>query len=48
MSMPRARTISRLLAPARIIIPSRVRLTSQYSATPTTTQAADANSRYTG
>src|SRR5436190_17961785 len=48
ISMPRPRTMSRLLAPARIIIPSRVRLTTQYSAPATTMQAADAKSRYHG
>ena len=31
--------MSRLLAPARIIMPSRVRLTTQYSASATTMQA---------
>src|SRR5204863_455937 len=41
MSTPRPRTMSRLLAPARIIMPSRVRLTTAYSASATTRHAAD-------
>ena len=40
---PAPRTMSRLLAPARIIMPSRVRLTTQYSAERDTMQATDAN-----
>ena len=40
--------MSRLLAPARIIMPSRVRLTTAYSASATTMQAAEANTRYQG
>ena len=40
--------MSRLLAPARIIMPSRVRLTTAYSASATTMHAADANTRYHG
>ncbi|MOA21242.1 hypothetical protein D3C78_1417250 [compost metagenome] len=48
MSMPRPRTMSRLLAPARIIMPSRVRLTTTYKATASTMQAAEANRRYQG
>ena len=48
MSMPSPRTMSRLLAPARIIMPRRVRLTTQYSATASTMQAADAKRRYQG
>ena len=40
--------MSRLLAPARIIMPSRVRLTTQYSASATGMHATDANTRYQG
>ncbi len=40
--------MSRLLAPARIIMPSRVRLTTQYSPTASTMHAAEAKSRYHG
>src|SRR5438105_2634557 len=48
MSMPSPRAMSRLLAPARIIMPRRVRLTTQYRPQATSTQAAEANSRYHG
>ena len=48
MSTPRPRTMSRLLAPARIIMPRRVRFTTTYSATATTRQASDAKTRYHG
>ena len=40
--------MSRLLAPARIIMPRRVRLTTQYSASATTRHATDAKTRYHG
>ena len=41
MSMPNPRTMSRLLAPARIIMPSRVLVDHQYSATASTMQATE-------
>lgn len=47
-SMPRPRTMSRLLAPARTIIPRRVRWTTQYSASATSRHTPEANSRYHG
>ena len=40
--------MSRLLAPARIIMPSRVRLTTAYRPIATTMQASDENTRYHG
>ncbi|MNS50284.1 hypothetical protein D3C72_829270 [compost metagenome] len=46
--MPRDAVISRLLAPARSIMPSRVREITQYSSSATAMPTAEMNSRYTG
>src|SRR3546814_5103119 len=48
MSMPKELIISRLLAPARIIMPSRVRPSTQYSSPATSRHTMEMNRRYTG
>ena len=45
MLMPIACTISRLLAPARMAMPMRVRAITTYSASATAMQTADMNNR---
>ena len=48
MLTPIAWTISRLLAPARIIMPSRVRASTKYSPSATAMHTAEMNKRYIG
>ena len=45
MSMPSDCTISRLVAPARIIMPSRVRVNTKYMPRASTRQTPEINSR---
>ena len=48
MSMPSDCTISRLVLPARIIMPSRVRVSTRYMPIASTMHTAEMNNRYTG
>ena len=45
MSTPRLCTISRLLLPARIIMPRRVRVNTKYMPRPSATHTAEMNRR---
>ena len=48
MSMPNDCTISRLVLPARIIMPSRVRVKTKYMPAASARHTAEMNRRYTG